>query len=84
MPVPTDHAQTQWTMRTGQYPPPDLVDVWDRSRPVPDTHDLDADEVRYDAESDILLVRKDKSITTVVHIQTTTDQTKSAVDEVME
>lgn len=63
-PGSTTEARQRWVQRAG-----DTVslpsDYWDHAHPL-DDHGLDADEARYDPVHEVVLVRKDSAIVTVL------------------
>lgn len=63
-PRPSIHAENRWV----QYADPDadIELAWDGALPLVD-HGFHADEARYCPEHDVVLLRKDTEITTVVN-----------------
>lgn len=76
-PEPSRHANNRWV----QYADPDadIQIAWESALPLAD-HGFHGDEVRYDPKYDVILVRKDSAITTVVdHNETTRWKGREAV-----
>jgi len=74
----TSHALKRWNERSDVpkiYP----GSAWNEAATVVGT-DLDADEVRYHSLTGTLLLRKDTSLVTVIDVETTSRQTRTAID----
>lgn len=69
----TDHAREQWVKRAprivGTYGKADLKEAWRRGERVTD-YTFDAEEVRHDPETGMVLFRKEEVITTVMKAAT--------------
>lgn len=77
----TVHAYHRWRSRSDQ-PEQSPDDAWFVADPVEGTT-FDADEVRYHDDSGTLLLRKDRSLVTVIDIDAATAQTRNAVAAVI-
>lgn len=81
-PEPSGHASNRWV----QYADPDddMQLAWDGALPLVD-HGLHGDEARYCPKHDVILVRKDSEITTVIdHNDSTRWQAREAVSRAVE
>lgn len=69
----TDHALEQWVMRAppivGEYEKADVEQAWRRGQMVLD-YTFDAEEVRHDRETGMVLFRKGEVVTTVMRAST--------------
>lgn len=68
-PSATNEARIRWVQRAGDTVS-EPATYWDHAWPLRD-HALDADEARYVPSHDVILVRKDSAITTVIANDTT-------------
>ena len=64
------HAEQRWQQRIRW--PVDIDEAWQQAKPI--GHDFDADEVRYHRGSNALLLRRGKTIVTVLNEATANDQ----------
>lgn len=76
-PGATTHASNRWVQHAD--PDDDIQIAWDGALPLVD-HGFHGDEARYDPRHDVILVRKNDAITTVVdHHENTRRQGREAV-----
>jgi len=74
----TSHALKRWNERS-EVPRIYPGTAWKEGTAVVGT-EFEADEVRYHSLTGTLLLRKDRSLITVIDVETTSRQTRAAID----
>lgn len=79
IPDPTDHVRTRWVQRVGVGGPGPLA-AWLDADPF-ECEALHGEEFRYHADSNSILIRKGRNITTVIHAETARNGAKRAIED---